>query len=60
LLLPEIIQSPVGASSIHDDMFIAFALKGMPDGANTQIDPSDRIKNRGYDRNIHRNRLRKA
>jgi hypothetical protein len=28
-------------------------LEGMPDGANTQIDPADRVENRGDDRNIH-------
>jgi len=53
LLLFEILQRAVGASTIHEDMFIALALKGMPDGANTQIDPSDRVKNRCNDRNIH-------
>ena len=31
LLLLEILQSAVGAASIHDDMFIALALQGMPD-----------------------------
>jgi len=58
--LLEILQSPVGAASIHDDMFIALALQGMTDRANTQLDPTDRVKNGGDNRNIHRSRLRKA
>ena len=40
LLLLEILQRAVGATSIHNNMFIALALQGMSDRANAQIDPA--------------------
>jgi hypothetical protein len=46
-------QSPVGTAPIDNDMLVALALQGMSDRANAQFDPADRIKHRGYDRNLN-------
>lgn len=48
-LLIQIVESSILTASIDNDMLIALALQGMSDRANAQLDPADRIKNRGYD-----------
>jgi hypothetical protein len=52
-LLIQIVESPILTASINNDMLIVSTLKGMPDGAHTKVDPADRVKNWGDDRNIH-------